>query len=301
MKVFLTYISLSLSIIAFSQNVDFKKQNFKTPKDYELALKALEDGDNAFFVGDFEKALPKYEDAQKLNPNNAVLNFKIGACYLKTGETKTSMPYFEKAKSLDPKVDPKIDFALAKSYQANGLYKKAVNAYEVYLASLTKNKKLLEEEKIRKEIDICNQELQKTASKAQEENVTTAKASEHAVNETKASSKTEAIVEKTETKPKAQNSHISTTTKHPTTTKATTANTDKYTYRIQISSTATPASKEELSRIYNGPLKISHQKIGQMHKYFIGDFESKNEAIKAKSLSGIDGAFIVQFKNGVKL
>jgi tetratricopeptide (TPR) repeat protein len=325
MKIFFTYIVISLSLIAFSQNVEFKKKNFESEQDFNSATEALEAGDDYFFVGNFEKALPRFKDAQQLNANNALLNFKIGACYLKIDEIEKSMPFFEKAKQLDPKVDPKIDFALAQSYQANGRFEDAVNSYNNYLLGLSKNKKILEEEVVQKELDICNTEIQKSISKQEEvaelkEEVVEVKQEAPVAKETPKETVTEfpendqkptepkPVEVKKENKlaeePKAvtKPTPVKTVEKKadPKTELAASTSNDKITYRIQISSTTMEASKEDLAKIYQGPLKISHQKVGVMYKYFIGDFDNKNEALKAKSLSGIADAFIVKFKNGKK-
>ena len=79
------------------------------------------------------------------------------------------------------------------------------------------------------------------------------------------------------------------------------SNQDKITYRIQLSSSSKPATSSEIKKIYSGSLKISEVKVGSLYKYFAGDFADKNEAMKAKALAGVSGAFLVRFKNGKKM
>jgi len=306
MKNLLTALAIFIVLFSQAQNVDFKKKNFKSEADYETASDALDKGDEQFFSGNFDKALPRFLEAQELNPNNALLNFKIGACYLKNDELKKSTPYFEKAKELDPKVDPKIDFALAQSYQANKQYDNAVESYQLYLASLSKSKKAAEEPKVQKNIDICSAELQKIQTKLEEEKeqVEAAKEPEPVIVEEKEAPVEEvavvaAPVEEKKEEPKQVEPEP--TKVVAVSTPVANVKTEKITYRIQIASTSSPASSMALKKIYSGSLKISNEKIAGRHKYFIGDFSSKEEALKAKSKSGISDAFIVKFKNGKKI
>ncbi|MBN2668025.1 MAG: hypothetical protein JXR60_02250 [Bacteroidales bacterium] len=326
MKIFLLSLSLFLTVSAWAQNVEFKKKNFNSESDFNAATEALEAGDDMFFVGNFEKALPKFLDAQKYNDQNALLNFKIGACYLKIDEVKKSMPYFKKAKELDPQVDPKIDFALAQSFQANEKFEEALSSYENYLNGLSKNKRPLEEDQVQKQIDICKTEIQKQKSLIEEqkekEQIAVEPENAEVETETEVTTTTSEIAEVVpEEKKKTENlvvkeeqkvveSPIKEEKPQPKTEVKTTsavpaassnASGSKITYRIQITSTSQPASNEEIKKIYDGPLKLTHEKVGSVYKYFIGDFDSKAEAMKAKSLSGISDAFIVKFIDGKKM
>jgi outer membrane protein OmpA-like peptidoglycan-associated protein len=57
-------------------------------------------------------ALLNYEKAQKFNDKSALLNMKIGACYLYSSEKQKAISYIKKAKSLNPECDPMLDFYL---------------------------------------------------------------------------------------------------------------------------------------------------------------------------------------------
>ena len=69
---------------SFAQDVEFSKENFKDKKDeLKNAKKEMELGDEimekeAVF---YKNAISHYLIAFKLNPNNALLNFKLGKCY----------------------------------------------------------------------------------------------------------------------------------------------------------------------------------------------------------------------------
>lgn len=272
MKLFGIITILLFSTSLWAQNIEFEKENFSNSEKFNEAVETIVTGNDFFFEGNFAKALPQYLVAQEVNPNNALLNFKIGACYLKMDDLKKSMPYFETAKELDPKVDPKIDYAIAKSYQANYKYQEAIDIYNNYLSSLTKSKKLIEEPGIQQLLERCKSELQKEQSRLEMENKE---------KQAKVKDLDSAVVKTPETASSTPSLGI--------------------TYRIQIASASVPASTEDLKKYYSGELKISQQKIGPVYKYFIGDFESKEAALKAKIQSGVSDAFVVKFRAGKKM
>ena len=99
------FASLFAHSLLFSQNVEFKKQNFKDRAD-ELkdAQKQIKEGDNLFEDGAYLPALEPYLKANEFNPNNVFLNYKIGVCYLHSSFKQKSLSYLEKAFKLNPTV-----------------------------------------------------------------------------------------------------------------------------------------------------------------------------------------------------
>ena len=99
MKYIVTLITLTFGLMTFAQNVEFKSSNFKDDKDgYKAAVEAIKTGDEFFELGNeavfavqspganFGLALREYEKAQKFNPNNAELNYKIGVCHANSSD-----------------------------------------------------------------------------------------------------------------------------------------------------------------------------------------------------------------------
>jgi len=156
-KIILLLCVLSLNV--FSQNIDFVSDNFSTKEQYATAIENIEKGDKLFFTGDFESSLPYFLKAQKLNNSNALLNFKIGVCYYKLKKIEKAHPYFLKSRLLDRKIDPKIDYALACSYQAIENYKQAIHYFEIYLKGLSKAKKERVNKEVQIHINFCNKKL----------------------------------------------------------------------------------------------------------------------------------------------
>lgn len=307
MKVFLTTVALLIFSIAFSQNVDFKKKNFDTPEQYNEAKIALDKGDEYFYAGEFDKALRPFKNAYALNSNNAVLNFKIGVCYFKNDDLSDALPYFKKAQKLDPKVDPKISFALAQAYQANKKYQEAIDSYNLYLASLSAKEKPSENDKVQKNLDICNAELQKSeyveveedkaaeleAQKAKELEVQKAKEEADKAKVLEAQ-KPEKLIEKEE----KQEEVSLTASKTQIAMESTSA---KVTFKIQILSASKPESPSDIRKVYTGTMKVLEIKVGNSYKYYIGNYETRNEVLKAIPKTKVKGAFPVRFKNGKRL
>lgn len=137
-KRILLVIILLLCLVALiqGQNVDFTSKNFSDKDGLNEAMKNIRRGDDLFAYKKgwlYSDALEFYLKANTFNPDNAVLNFKIGACYLNSNNKAQSLTYFLKAKELNPKVDMKINYAIAQAYQYNMQFDEAIATYTEYL------------------------------------------------------------------------------------------------------------------------------------------------------------------------
>lgn len=137
----LLFLILFLNITsAFAQNVEFEKDNFPGRKD-ELneAKKNIKAGDDKMAIGEFyyKQAIPFYLKAEAFNPNNAMLNDKLGQCYLKSPERHKAAEYFDKAYKLNPKCDKKILYYEGYAHQLNNDWDFAIKEYNEYKATLT--------------------------------------------------------------------------------------------------------------------------------------------------------------------
>ena len=141
----------------FSQtNVDFSKKNFPDKKkELKAALKELKKGNELFDgaltpnSGNFTAALEHYLKANDFNPNNALLNYKIGKCYINSYNKIKAISFLETALKLDPKVNPGIHFLLGQAYHLNLEFDKAITEYTTYKESLSPQ----DLEKFQKKID----------------------------------------------------------------------------------------------------------------------------------------------------
>ena len=118
-KLLTTFLATAFLISVNAQNVDFKAANFKDDKDgLKAATDAIKTGDEYFALANeaffqvkspglnYSLALKNYEKAQKFNPNNGHLNFKIGVCHVNGTYAEKGISFLYKAKELDPACDP---------------------------------------------------------------------------------------------------------------------------------------------------------------------------------------------------
>lgn len=145
MRKFITMVVIGLATTTFGQNVDFKSANFKEDKDgLKKAVAEIEAGDEFYKIGNealfnvqnfginFKKALMHYANAQKFNPNNGLLNFKIGVCHANSSDPVKCIDYLKKALKLDPECDPFLNYYLGYAYQLEGKYDEALKAYTAF-------------------------------------------------------------------------------------------------------------------------------------------------------------------------
>ena len=338
MKKLLMYLILGTAIITNAQNVDFKKKNFEDEEAFKTALQSLKEGDKKFAAKDYSQALVFYTNANDFNPNNATLNFKMGVSYLKSEEKEKSLDYFLKAKELDPKVDPKLDFAIAQAYQQNKQYKTAINTYETYLTSLSASEKPSLEPTIQAKIKECKdaggmdavtkvEETPKPIEEAatEDKNETPAEMLEKSttevavttpiavdveeahepatedINQTPAemSEKKEDVKPAIEIKEEPKVEKIIVTTTPAIPAKTVSSSSDLV-YKIQLIATSRDLSDAELKELYNGSKTIEKDKVNGVNKYLVGNFKTKKEAINFQK-NVIAKSFIVKYKNGKRI
>lgn len=126
-------------ISAFAQSVEFEKVNFPNDKSgFKDAKRAMEDGDDFFNKSQkegyklYNDALELYLTANSFNPNNALLNYKIGVCYLNSAWKQKALTHLEKAYKLSPNVGENVHYYLGRAYHLNMEWDKAIKEYQVY-------------------------------------------------------------------------------------------------------------------------------------------------------------------------
>ncbi|MGV3631545.1 MAG: OmpA family protein [Bacteroidota bacterium] len=146
MKNFLfTLTILAAGSFVFGQNVEFKAANFKEKKEeLKKAQDAIDKGDEAWKAGNeavfnvsdyglnYKKALKSYAEAQKFNPNNGELNFKIGVCYIHSNDPGKGIAYIKRAKELDPGCSPFLSYYYGVALQLDGQYAQAIASFKTF-------------------------------------------------------------------------------------------------------------------------------------------------------------------------
>ncbi len=146
-----------------AQNVEFTKYNFpNNTKELGNALDEIKEGDKFYEDGPgyYIFAIDHYLNANNFNPNNAMLNYKIGRCYIHYSDRKEALKFLEKAYSLNPKIslDLKyndIHFLLAKAYHMTYDFDKAITHYNEHESSLEPEQLILQKKQIDKYIREC--------------------------------------------------------------------------------------------------------------------------------------------------
>lgn len=161
--IILIIIIASIAQIAIAQSIEFTKYNFPNNRN-ELsdALSAVKDGDKLFDEGPgmYYLAIEKYKQAYAFNPNNALLNYKLGKCYLQDNDKAEAIKYFEKAYDLDPRISldmeyNDVNYLMARAYHLNYNFDKAIVKYKEHQSLLKPEQLAVQAEMLDKRIQEC--------------------------------------------------------------------------------------------------------------------------------------------------
>jgi len=158
-KLIYTLSVLSLPFFNFAQqNVEFEKKNFPDRKDeLKEVIKEIREGDAIWDLNQsnvYPVAIPHYLKAQNFNPNNALINYRIGVAYLQTHEKGKAYEYITKAYNLNPAVDERVRFHTGWVYHLRSEWEKAITEYQGFIATIgSKHKEDIE--KATKRIEEC--------------------------------------------------------------------------------------------------------------------------------------------------
>ena len=89
----------------------------------------IKKGDQFYDNKDYKSAIGSYMDAQKINPDDASLLFKLGLSYLYSDTKSKAAQYIDKAYRLNPNIDTRIDYHLGVAFQNTNEFKKAIQHF----------------------------------------------------------------------------------------------------------------------------------------------------------------------------
>lgn len=118
---------------AAAQSVPFSKDQFSNNKDgLREAVRELKEGETEYGADPprYAQALPHFLAAHQFNPNNAVLNVKIGDCYLNSTTKTAALPYLQKAAALDATADARTHYLLARALHLSAKWSEAIAEYQ---------------------------------------------------------------------------------------------------------------------------------------------------------------------------
>lgn len=141
------------------EDVSIKKKDFKTGVEvgFKEAWKSVKDGDKYFSegLGTYGQARDLYLFANQYNPENAELNYKIGACYLFTDDKYVAIDYLLRAYDLDEEVSEDINLLLGRAYQLVLEFEKAADHYKGHKLTLKEDEQEVYEEILAKRLAEC--------------------------------------------------------------------------------------------------------------------------------------------------
>jgi outer membrane protein OmpA-like peptidoglycan-associated protein/tetratricopeptide (TPR) repeat protein len=116
-KFLLTLIcSICFTVIVYSQNT----------KDL------VAEGNRYYMKKDYKRALETYLKALTINPDDALINSKVGLSYLYSEAKSKAAKYISKAYRLNPAVDDRIDYHLGIAFQNTNEFQKAIDHFKEF-------------------------------------------------------------------------------------------------------------------------------------------------------------------------
>jgi outer membrane protein OmpA-like peptidoglycan-associated protein/Tol biopolymer transport system component len=93
----------------------------------------MEVGDRYYGKKKYKEAIQSYQQAQQINPDDALLNFKLGLAYLYSDTKSKAASYIDKAYRLNPNIDNRIDYHLGLAFQNTNNFKGAIQHFESFI------------------------------------------------------------------------------------------------------------------------------------------------------------------------
>lgn len=105
----------------------------------------------------YREGIRTYLKANKFNPFNGDLHFKIGKAYLQAPDRDVlrAIDHLEKATLIDPLQTPEIYFYLGRAYHLGHYFTKALACYEHYVELFKGKERTEARQKVRKHVEAC--------------------------------------------------------------------------------------------------------------------------------------------------
>lgn len=121
--------------------------------------KDVKEADKLFKKEEYEKAMPMYRKFINMDANNIEHVWKYGSCMVMvTDDVDEALKYLLKAEEMGKK-DEEIAYFIAKAYEKQEKYERAIDYYERFKDATTKEK--TKKLKIKKRIRKCKKALRK--------------------------------------------------------------------------------------------------------------------------------------------
>jgi outer membrane protein OmpA-like peptidoglycan-associated protein/tetratricopeptide (TPR) repeat protein len=130
-------LAFSMPAWVQAQNVEFTKENLRNDKSLRKAAKLVKKADKYYYDVEpgYNVALGYYLDAYKVNPNSALLNYKIANCLVNMLEKFKALPYAENAYRLNPNCAYDMEYVLGQAYQQKYKFDEAIGHFNLFKES----------------------------------------------------------------------------------------------------------------------------------------------------------------------
>lgn len=141
-----------------AQEFILNKDEFSNKDDYKIAKEYHKQAESLYMIGrsQFSKALEEYMKLYKYIPNNPVLNYRIGNCYLYSIQKVKCIEYYKKAYQGNPHIAPDILYVLGMGYHLSIDFDKAIEYYNKYKNQLSPKELQERRREIDRRIEECN-------------------------------------------------------------------------------------------------------------------------------------------------
>lgn len=100
---------------------------------YGQSVKELvAEGDRLHSKKKYKDAIAVFKKALDINPDDALVNFKLGLAYLYSDTKSKAAGFIDKAYRLNPKIDNRIDYHLGTAFQNRNEFKQAIDHFKAF-------------------------------------------------------------------------------------------------------------------------------------------------------------------------
>lgn len=92
----------------------------------------IAEGDRLHSKKKYKDAAAVFKKALDINPDDALVNFKLGLAFLYSDTKSKAATFIDKAYRLNPKIDNRIDYHLGTAFQNRNDFKKAIEHFEAF-------------------------------------------------------------------------------------------------------------------------------------------------------------------------
>jgi outer membrane protein OmpA-like peptidoglycan-associated protein/tetratricopeptide (TPR) repeat protein len=147
--------------------VRIPRSAFKTEKEgFRPAYKHIKKGNRLLDAGkgNLLPAISEYLLAYEYNPACIELNYKIGLCYLQSGQKGKALSYIQTATKETADDLKNAHFALGKAFQYSYEFDKAIEQYNIFLSDMTRRTKRKLGDEVYRRIEECKTAKELVAS-----------------------------------------------------------------------------------------------------------------------------------------